>query len=100
MASCLPPCRDGADGAAPGPFGLTIDGIVTAEDVAASVIEGLGKETFLILSHPNVATYMAKKVESYDRGLGGMAKLRRGLVQKWRSQWSGRRNTPRPFCAP
>lgn len=61
-------------------LGADIDGVVSADDVAGCVIEGLAKEVFLILPHPNVATYMAKKVESYDRWLGGMSKLRRGLV--------------------
>ncbi|MEO8550336.1 MAG: SDR family oxidoreductase [Kofleriaceae bacterium] len=59
--------------------GADLDGVITAEAVAEAVIEGLGRETFLILPHPNVATYVAKKAENYDRWLGGMAKLRRTL---------------------
>ena len=60
-------------------MGADIDGVITAEAVADAVIEGLREETFLILPHPNVATYVAKKAENYDRWLGGMAKLRRSL---------------------
>jgi len=60
--------------------GADIDGVITAEAVADATIEGLRKETFLILPHPNVATYVTKKAENYDRWLGGMAKLRRSIV--------------------
>lgn len=59
--------------------GADIDGVVTPEHVADVTIEGLRAETFLILPHPNVATYVLKKAENYDRWLGGMAKLRRTL---------------------
>ncbi|MFT3694368.1 MAG: SDR family oxidoreductase [Kofleriaceae bacterium] len=59
--------------------GADIDGVVTAEHVAEVTVEGLRAETFLILPHPNVATYVTKKAENYDRWLGGMAKLRRTL---------------------
>ncbi|HET9989761.1 MAG TPA: SDR family oxidoreductase [Kofleriaceae bacterium] len=60
--------------------GADIDGVITAEAVADATIEGLRRETFLILPHPNVATYVARKAENYDRWLGGMAKLRRTLL--------------------
>jgi NAD(P)-dependent dehydrogenase (short-subunit alcohol dehydrogenase family) len=60
-------------------MGADIDGVITAEAVADAAIEGLRKETFLILPHPNVATYVARKTENYDRWIGGMAKLRRSL---------------------
>ncbi len=61
--------------------GADVDGVISADDVASAAIEGMGKETFLILPHPSVATYVAHKAASYDRWLGGMAKLRRGLVR-------------------
>ncbi|HEY0251446.1 MAG TPA: SDR family oxidoreductase [Kofleriaceae bacterium] len=60
--------------------GADIDGVITADHVADVTIAGLRDETFLILPHPNVATYVTKKAENYDRWLGGMAKLRRTLV--------------------
>jgi len=59
--------------------GADIDGVLTAEAVADATVAGLAKESFLILPHPNVATYIVKKAENYDRWLGGMAKLRRSL---------------------
>jgi NAD(P)-dependent dehydrogenase (short-subunit alcohol dehydrogenase family) len=59
--------------------GADIDGVISADAVATAAIEGLAKETFLILPHPSVATYVAHKAANYDRWLGGMAKLRRNL---------------------
>jgi NAD(P)-dependent dehydrogenase (short-subunit alcohol dehydrogenase family) len=53
------------------------DGLLSAEAVADSVVEGLGSERFLILPHPQVATYMERKTSDYDRWLGGMRRLRR-----------------------
>lgn len=55
----------------------SIDGMLQPEDVAASVIEGLRAETFLILPHPKVADYMRLKSGDYDRWIGGMRKLNR-----------------------
>lgn len=49
------------------------------DDVADAVLEGLRDETFLILPHPEVADYFRNKAEDYDRWLGGMRKLQRGL---------------------
>ncbi len=46
-------------------------------DVAAEVVQGLAKETFLILPHKEVIEYSKNKSEDYDRWLGGMRKLRR-----------------------
>ena len=60
-------------------MGADVDGVVTAERVAECALEGITKETFLILPHPNVAKYIALKAENYDRWIGGMAKMRRGL---------------------
>jgi NAD(P)-dependent dehydrogenase (short-subunit alcohol dehydrogenase family) len=61
-----------------GPVGpQSADGVLSAETVAECVIEGLARESFLILPHVQVATYMQKKVENYDRWIGGMAKIQR-----------------------
>ena len=54
-----------------------LDGLLSPEAVADSVVRGLESEQFLILPHPQVAQYMLNKVQNYDRWLGGMAKLRR-----------------------
>ena len=59
----------------------SVDGIISPEEVAEAVINGLAAERFLILPHPVVAGYMQRKAADYDRWLGGMAKLRRRLQQ-------------------
>jgi short-subunit dehydrogenase len=56
-----------------------LDGVLTPEKVADDVIVGLERETFLILPHPQVLTYMRNKTENYDRWIGGMAKLKRRI---------------------
>ena len=59
----------------------SVDGILSPEQVADSVIDGLAAERFLILPHPVVLGYMQRKTADYDRWLGGMSKLRRRLQQ-------------------
>ena len=56
-----------------------LDGVLTPEKVADDVIEALERETFLILPHPQVLTYMRNKTENYDRWIGGMVKLKRRI---------------------
>ena len=48
---------------------------IEPEQVADAVIEGLDKETFLILPHPVVAEYHRRKATDYDRWLRGMRRL-------------------------
>lgn len=55
------------------------DGVLTPDAVAATVVEGLAAERFLILPHPEVATYLRRKADDHGRWLGGMARLRRGM---------------------
>lgn len=54
-----------------------LDGVLTPQQVAEAVVEGLAAERFLILPHPQVAQYMRNRSDDHDRWLGGMAKLRR-----------------------
>ena len=58
-----------------------VDGVLTPEQCVEAVIEGLDKESFLILPHPVVEKYMTHKIGDYDRWVGGMRKLRRTLPQ-------------------
>jgi NAD(P)-dependent dehydrogenase (short-subunit alcohol dehydrogenase family) len=57
----------------------SVDGNLSPEQVAQDALEGIEKETFLILPHPQVLDYMRKKTENYDRWIGGMAKIQAGL---------------------
>jgi NAD(P)-dependent dehydrogenase (short-subunit alcohol dehydrogenase family) len=53
----------------------SFDGVLTPEEVAAAATAGLERESFLILPHPEVETYMRRKTDNYDRWIAGMAKL-------------------------
>lgn len=57
-----------------------VDGVLSPDDVAGAVIKGLDAETFLILPHEQVATYMQRKTGDYDRWIRGMVRLRRGVI--------------------
>lgn len=54
--------------------------VLSPEEVAASVVEGLADERFLILPHPEVGTYWAQKAAEPDRWLAGVRKLVRRTV--------------------
>ena len=62
-----------------------LDGVLSPDEVAESVVEGLAAERFLILPHPVVATYMQRKTADYDRWLGGMRRLRAKMATAGRT---------------
>lgn len=49
--------------------------ILEPEEVADAVVEGLAAERFLILPHPEVATYQQRKAADPDRWLAGVRRL-------------------------
>jgi NAD(P)-dependent dehydrogenase (short-subunit alcohol dehydrogenase family) len=57
----------------------SLDGNLTAEEVADCALEAIDRETFLILPHPQVLDYMRKKTDNYDRWIGGMAKIQAAM---------------------
>jgi NAD(P)-dependent dehydrogenase (short-subunit alcohol dehydrogenase family) len=59
------------------------DGDLTPEAVAEAALEGIDRETFVILPHPQVLDYMRKKTENYDRWIGGMAKIQAKLREAY-----------------
>jgi NAD(P)-dependent dehydrogenase (short-subunit alcohol dehydrogenase family) len=58
-----------------GTSAFLLEGAIDPEDVAESVIKGLAAEKFLILPHPEVATYFQNKANDYDRWIRGMRRL-------------------------
>ncbi len=77
---CPQAVRTAMIGSEPEKGSASVDGIITAEQVAESVVLGLTRESFLILPHPKVADYMRRKTADYDRWIGGMVRLRRKLL--------------------
>jgi NAD(P)-dependent dehydrogenase (short-subunit alcohol dehydrogenase family) len=64
------------------PNNFLVEGSVSVEQVADSVIEGLASEQFLILPHPKVAEYFRRKAADHDRWLRGMRRLRAEVAAK------------------
>ncbi|MBQ0892291.1 SDR family oxidoreductase [Micromonospora sp. U56] len=58
---------------------LSHDAALTPEDVAEATWQALHHDRFLVLPHPQVATYYAHRATDTDRWLGGMNKLQRRL---------------------
>jgi len=59
--------------------GNDVDGIMSAEDVADTIVEESLAGRFLILTHPQVATYFERKASDHDRWISGMQKFRQKL---------------------
>jgi NAD(P)-dependent dehydrogenase (short-subunit alcohol dehydrogenase family) len=55
-------------------------GLLEPEEVAAAVVEGLAAERFLILPHPEVATYLQRKAADPDRWLAGVRRMVAGAA--------------------
>ena len=51
--------------------------VLSPEDVAQSVVEGLAEDRFLVLPHPEVGTYWAQKAADPQRWLRGVRRLTR-----------------------
>jgi NAD(P)-dependent dehydrogenase (short-subunit alcohol dehydrogenase family) len=63
-----------------GPGRFLLEGALEPEQVAESVVAGLADERFLILPHPEVAEYMRRKANDYDRWLRGMRRMQAKLA--------------------
>ncbi len=57
----------------------TRDGVLEPDDVAGACVDAMSEGRFLVLPHPEVATYFTRKATDYDRWLDGMRRLRRRL---------------------
>lgn len=58
---------------------LVDDGVMSPAEVAEAARAGIEQEAFLILPHAKVRGYMRAKADSYERWLGGMAKIQAQL---------------------
>ncbi len=57
-----------------------IDGVLTSEQVAAVALDGIATEQFLMLPHPDVATYERRRAGDRDRWLSGMRRMQARLA--------------------
>ena len=55
--------------------------MIEPEQAVDTVIEALREERFLVLPHPEVATYIDRKTSDYDRWLHGMRRLQERYLQ-------------------
>jgi NAD(P)-dependent dehydrogenase (short-subunit alcohol dehydrogenase family) len=55
------------------------DGVLDPADVAALCLEAIRDERFLVLPHPEVATYVERKATDRDRWLAGMRRFQSAL---------------------
>ena len=79
VATRLIGMEDDSDAKEGGFGGNDVDGILSADEVADCVVDGMLEGRFLILPHPQVKTYFQRKAGDYDRWVGGMRKFRRSL---------------------
>ncbi|MGI9322515.1 MAG: SDR family oxidoreductase [Pseudomonadales bacterium] len=56
------------------------DGVLEPEVVADACIEAMAEGRFLVLPHPQVATYFQRKANDYDRWLNGMRRFKAKLL--------------------
>jgi len=57
-------------------------GTITVETAVDAIMKGIQEERFLILTHPEVETFMQHKTADYNRWVGGMRKMRRGIIEQ------------------
>jgi NAD(P)-dependent dehydrogenase (short-subunit alcohol dehydrogenase family) len=79
-----PPPETGAVPSAAGAGSVSrqaaVDGVLSPYQVAASVLAAVADGRFLILPHPEVATYERRRAEDRDRWLNGMRRLHSRLA--------------------
>lgn len=73
--------EDDSDSEAGGFGGNDVDGILRPEEVADIIVDQALSGRFLILTHPQVATYLQRKAGDYDRWIDGMRRFRRSLAK-------------------
>jgi len=71
--------EDDSDSLDGGFGGNDVDGIMTADEVADIVVTESRAGKFLILTHPQVSTYVGRKAHDHDRWISGMQRFRAKL---------------------
>jgi hypothetical protein len=71
--------EDDSDSLDGGFGGNDVDGIMSADDVAEIIVTESLAGKFLILTHPQVATYVERKAGDHDRWVSGMQRFRAKL---------------------
>lgn len=78
--------RELGEGAVPANVGDTggsaqaaVDGVLDPDDVARTVLAAVAAEQFLILPHPDVATYERRRTDDRERWLRGMRRMQSRL---------------------
>ena len=67
-------------GAGGGSAQAAVDGVLTSEQVAQCALDGIATEQFLMLPHPDVATYEQRRTADRDRWIRGMRRMQARLV--------------------
>lgn len=57
-----------------------MDGVLSPEQCAEVILDGIEKEQFLITPHPEVRNFMVHRASDPDRWLAGMRRYRQGLL--------------------
>jgi len=57
----------------------TLPGVLTVEQAATAIADGIESGGFLILTHPEVLGFFQRKAGDYDRWLAGMRRVRDGV---------------------
>ena len=71
----------------PGPGQVVLkDSAIEPEQVADALLEGMAAGRFLILPHPEVATYYAMRASNPDRWLRGMNRMQQRIEEVERGQ--------------
>lgn len=72
--------EDDSDSMDGGFAGNDVDGIMRPEAVADIIVDEALAGHFLILTHPQVTTYVQRKASDHDRWINGMQRLRKKLL--------------------
>lgn len=59
--------------------GNDVDGVMSADEVADIIVDESRRGRFMILTHPQVATYFERKANDHDRWISGMQRFREKL---------------------